>query len=86
MLLFSGIVVILLATYSEPRGDFNHKYCVIGAGPSGKLMYAGCFKHHVILLTGLQIGYFLHTAGRDYLIIEKNNTAGKQYNLLLLQL
>lgn len=35
MLIFSGMVMMLLFTYSEARGDFNYQYCVIGAGPSG---------------------------------------------------
>ena len=42
-------------------------------------------------ILGLQIGYFLHNAGRNYLIMEKSNTAGTKYvlycrNLLILTL
>ena len=32
-------------------------------------------------ILGLQIGYFLHNAGRNYLIMEKSNTAGTKYVL-----
>lgn len=76
MLSLSGLVAILLVMYSEARGNFNHQYCVIGAGPSGKSIQ--CLTHHmqVVGFTGLQMGYFLHTTGKDYLIIEKNYTAG----------
>ena len=29
-----------------------------------------------VLLSGLQLGYFFQGAGRDYIIFEKNSTAG----------
>ena len=67
--------MILLVIYCEVKADFDYyQYCIIGAGPSGK-----SFRSFLVGYTchvGLQIGYFLQTAGRDYLILEKNNIPG----------
>lgn len=80
-----GLVMILLVIYSAVKADFNyHQYCIIGAGPSGKLFRSCRFSCNCLLLpVGLQMGYFLHTAGRDYLIIEKNNVSGSSTQLLI---
>ena len=47
---------------------------VIGAGPGGKV------DHHDDHLpsgaAGLQMGYFLQSARRDYIIFDKNSTIG----------
>ena len=39
-----------------------------------------CVKvpYHNPFFQGLQTGYFLQRAGRDYVIFERNNTAGKK--------
>lgn len=70
-----GLVMILLVIYCEVKADFDyHQYCIIGAGPSGK-----SFRSFLVGYTchvGLQMGYFLQTAGRDNLILEKNNIPG----------
>ena len=33
----------------------------------------------LVQYTGLQLGYFLHRAGRDYVIFEKNSTVGEYH-------
>ena len=49
MLAFVGLTMymIFLVMHSEARGNLNHQYCVIGAGPSGKLFQLNSFKCHI---------------------------------------
>ena len=36
--------------------------------------------------SGLQMGYFLQRAGRDYVILERSNTSGKNHQHLIYQI
>ena len=56
----------------------DHQYCVIGAGPGGKVDHHDHDDDHLLPsgAAGLQMGYFLQSARRDYVIFDKNSTIG----------
>ncbi|KAK3705201.1 hypothetical protein QZH41_014001, partial [Actinostola sp. cb2023] len=59
----------LCLVFVDVETQIQRDYCVVGAGPSGIFL----------VLAGLQMGFFLQKAGRDYIIFERNNVAGSFY-------
>ena len=77
LLLVSLLAVFVLFC----RANENHQYCIVGAGPSGERWPDTTFTYASLL--GLQLGYFLHKAERDYVIIEKESIAGSYYSFCI---
>ena len=78
------LLVSLLALFILSCGanEKHHQYCIVGAGPSGERVFdSPCLYLRSL---GLQMGYFLQKAERDYIIIEKASVAGNDYTLSII--
>lgn len=95
MLVWAGLLMYALAEGKEPdscdasNGDCSdslrhHKYCVIGAGPGRyekKMTVCLNRKSEQIstLIGGLQVGHLLLKRKQDYVIIDRNSSAGSRF-------
>ena len=79
LLLVSLLAPLILSCGANEK---HHQYCIVGAGPSGEQVFdSPCFYFKSL---GLQMGYFLQKAKRDYIIIEKASVAGNDYTLSII--
>ena len=77
--ILSLVLLLTSLILSCGANEIRHQYCIVGAGPSGERIFnSPCVYFHSL---GLQMGYFLHRAKRDYIIIEKASVAGNDYTL-----
>ena len=76
----AGHCLLLIILSFLPSLLLAHQYCIIGAGPSGQgsgYFFKIIVMPHFLPLLGMQLGYFLQSSGRDYVIFERNSTAGE---------
>ena len=68
---------VISTLFSLVKCSEYHEYCIIGAGPAGKIYlytYLEAFKK--FFFKGIQLAYFLHEAKRDYIVFERSHAPG----------